>query len=118
MTDFLTDEPQWRKCDECDTPYFIGAVRNPRNHNYAPIPLSLAPDGVPGNFDIPRLQYVEEVFDRDNESLGNQIVVVYGNGIYRPHNPSHFLDDIHVNENDDVWTHRTRMNNFKMRMDD
>jgi hypothetical protein len=39
--------------------------------------------------------------------------VVYGAGIYRPHNPSHFLDDPHGEH-----TPRQRLHNFRLLMDE
>jgi hypothetical protein len=110
----------WFRCDECDTPYFIGAVMNPRNHKWRPIPLSLAPDSVVGNFRIDWDQDSVEVFQFDGVSLGPRPIVVYAVGAYIPHSPSHFLDDVHGEhaEHSERWTPKTRLHNFKLAMED
>ena len=119
MVTYEQTEPTWRKCDECDVAYFIGATLNPRNHKYAPIPLSLVPDNeISGNFQIDWRQELIEVYDADGTTLGSHPVVVYGMGPYRPHNPSHFLDDIHVQEGNTTHQPKPRLNNFRLRMDD
>jgi len=112
MATVETYEPTWRKCDECEIAYFIGATLNPRNHQWRPIPLSLYPDAE-GNFEIDWRQDLKEVWDADNNSLGVHPVVVYGVGIYRPHNPSHFLDDLHGEDRP-----RQRLHNFRLLMDE
>lgn len=113
-------EPAWRICDECQGSYFIGAVHNPRrNHKIAPIALSRVPSAeVVGNFQVDITRALVRVYDADDVTLGMVPIVIYGIGPYRPHNPSHFLDDIHVHEGDSEWKPTRRPNNFKMRMDD
>jgi hypothetical protein len=107
-----TYEPHWRRCDDCDVTFFIGATLNPRNHKWRPIPLSAFEDQE-GNFDVDWNQSQVEVFDADNNSLGVHPVVVYGTGVYRPHNPSHFLDHSHGEDQP-----RQRLHNFRLLMDD
>jgi hypothetical protein len=111
-------EVTWRKCDYCDLTYFIGAVLSPRTHLYSPIALSEVPEDEVGNFRID-WDNEQEVFDEDDSSIGVHPVVVYGTGVYRPHSPSHFLEDIHViGDGDGVWFPRLRMRNFKMPMEE
>ena len=111
-------EPVWIRCDDCDTPYFIGAVMNPRNHKWRPLPLSMAPESVRGNFAIAWNQPQQEVFQFDGVSLGLRPVVVYGLGVYIPHSPSHFLDDIHGEHQGEQWEPKVRQHNFKLAMED
>jgi hypothetical protein len=119
MANIEAYEPTWRKCDDCDLPYFIGVVLSPRNHKWSPIPLSLVPtNDVPGNFQIDWRQEYKEVFDADGDSIGHHPVVVYGVGHYRPHNPSHFLEPIHVDDTQREWRPKQRLGNFKLAMDD
>jgi hypothetical protein len=105
-------EPVWRKCDECDVPYIIVAVLNPRRHRWAPLPLSLAPEGYRGNFDVNWNSEPVEVFAGDKISLGRHPVATYGAGEYLPHRPAHFIDDVH----DAIK--RRRLHNFVLAMDD
>lgn len=105
-------EPTWRKCDECEVAFFIGATLNPRNHKWRPIPLSVYPDAE-GNFEIDWNQARVEVFDANDLNLGEHPVVVYGAGMYRPHNPSHFLGDSHGET-----SRRQRLHNFRLLMDE
>jgi hypothetical protein len=102
-------EPEWRKCDECDDPYILVAVRNPRLELYSLFPLSRAPEGVQGNFEL--TDHEEEISAPDGSLHGSYAVAVYGRGEYLPHRVSHFLDDVHTGEV------RQRMNNFAMAMD-
>jgi|SRR5215471_6984542 len=112
-------QPTWRECDECDVAYFIGATMNPRNHKWRPIPLSLVPSpDVPGNFHIDWTQDFVEVFDELNVSIGTHPIVVYGAGNYRPHNPSHFTEHVHVEDGQDEWRPRERRGNFRLAMED
>jgi hypothetical protein len=109
-------EPIWHKCDECNVPYVIVAILNPRRHKWAPLPLSLASslsEGVVGNFDINWDADSVEVFDADERDLGPCPVGIYGVGEYRPHAPTHFLDHHHGEDRP-----RQRLGNFRLAMDD
>lgn len=119
MADVIEREPYWRRCDECDVLYFIAGVYNPRVRLMSPIPISRVHDpSVIGNFRIDWSQGLTSLVDADDNFLGEHPVVVYGQGPFRPHNPSHFLDDIHVHPGDARYILRRRVNNFRMRMDD
>lgn len=107
----MVKEPEWRKCDECDVPYIIVAVHNPRREVYAILPLSRAPEGVRGNFELSDRE--EEVSDADGDFYGPRPVALYGQGDYVPHAPSHFLDEIHADERP-----RQRLHNFRLAMED
>jgi hypothetical protein len=106
------NQPTWRRCDECDADYFLGATLNPRNHRFSPIPLSMTPNDK-GNFRIDWTQEFVNLFDARDIELGQHPVVVYGQGPYRPHNPSHFLEHSHGEEEP-----RQRGNNFTLPMDE
>lgn len=109
----------WRQCDECDVLYFIAAVFNPRRRRYSPIAISRMEDpAVRGNFALAWRQGLLEVFDADERPLGGVPVVTYGAGRFYPHNPSHFLDQIHVQDGDPTYVFRKRLHNFRMRMED
>jgi len=108
-------EPVWLKCDECDVPYIIVAILNPRRHKWAPLPISYSPQNVPGNFDVNWNADTVEVRDARGRDLGPHPVATYGQGEYRPHNPGHFLDDVHLREGDSP---RQRLHNFVLAMDD
>lgn len=113
-------EPVWRRCDECDVPYVIVAVLNPRRHKWAPLPLSSTPEGVQGNFDINWNENPVEVHDADGRNLGPHPVGTYGIGEYRPHPPGHFLDRLHVRDDQSEHIPRVgnRIGNFRLAMDD
>lgn len=110
----------WRQCDECDVLYFIAAVFNPRRRRYSPIAISLVDDpAVRGNFAIAWRQGRLEVFDADERQLGSVPIVTYGQGRFRPHNPSHFLDDLHrIPDGATQWEPTRRLHNPKLRMED
>jgi hypothetical protein len=96
---------------------------NPRNHKWRPLAVSLTEelsDGtfIPGNFRVDWRQAVVEVHDRDNHSLGLCPVLVYGEGLYRPHSPGHFLEDSHVNDGNSVWVPTVRAHNPALAMDE
>lgn len=105
---------EWRQCDECDTPYFIAAVRNPRRDLYSILPVSRAPEDVPGNFSV--TEHEEEVRDAEGMDYGRRPLVVYGQGDYRPHNPSHFLDEVHADE--PARQRKLQGNNLRLAMDE
>lgn len=107
-------EPRWLRCDDCDVPYIIVAVLNPRRHRWAPLPLSYAPEGVQGNFDVNWNESPMEVHDADGRNLGAHPIGTYGVGEYIPHRPGHFLDDVHGREGH----YKQRLHNFRLAMDD
>lgn len=105
---------EWRKCDECSEPYTITAVLNPRRDLYSILPLSAAPPNVSGNFSL--TEHEEEVRDAEGTNYGRRPVAVYGQGDYIPHNPSHFLDEVHA---DDLARHRkNNYNGLRLAMDE
>lgn len=87
----------FQKCPECDQEVIYCSTTNVRNGKWQVIPLQEAPDGVRGNFRI----------DEDNmqmaknlamEDVGPYPVALYGQGIFVPHNPSHFTGAPHMDE--------------------
>lgn len=104
-------EPVWLLCDECDVPYIICAVHNPRKNRYSILPVSKAPDGVLGNFSLQNFE--AEVHDAAGINFGLRPVVALGEGLFVTHPPSHFLDEVHADE-----TPHPRHTNLMLPMDE
>ena len=73
------------------TPFIACGTMSPRNHKWALICLESA-EGE-GNFTLDLKAPRVIVRDGRRREIGPFLQAHYGKGDYRPHNPSHFLDD-------------------------
>jgi hypothetical protein len=82
------------ECGVCNGEYIMTSHQNPRNGKWTALPLEEG-SSVSNSFEVSVTNH--EAFGIMGDSLGEFPIsfLVESGGNYRPHNPSHFLGDVH-----------------------